>query len=226
MKSTTMASQTGNIAGASTPSSGKESSKPSSTEYQLRQDASKSKTKETMPERKANVQATEASAEPQPEPAASVEHPPLASSAELQSTTVPFHWPEAGRGDVVLSEADYKTMMDGVLDHFYDADEIVTSTKLYIDQVASLADELTWGKRVAGTHSPQDTINQSVSTNNILDSGLIRKRKKPEGDEGKKDTNQAIIAQPSGSGTSESTTSQPAAVNVLSAGLVRKKKKT
>jgi regulator of Ty1 transposition protein 109 len=126
----------------------------------------------------------------------------------------------------VLSEADYKKMMDGLLDHFYDADEIVTSTKSYIDQVASLADQLTWGKRVSGTRSPQDTANQAVSPNNLLDSGLIRKRKKPEGDEEKKDANEAIIAQPSGPATSESTTAQPAAVNVLSAGLVRKKKKT
>lgn len=225
MNSTTMASQAGNVSGAVTASSVEKSS--SSAEDQSRQDASKSETKKTVAGTKAGVEATNASTESHPEPVASVEYPPVASSAELQSTkAVPFYWPEAGRGNVVLSEADYKKMMDGVLDHFYDADEIVSSTKSYIDQVASLADQLTWGKRVAGTYIPQDTAHQAISTNNLLDSGLIRKRKKPEGDEEKKDANEAIIAQPTGTTTSESTTSQPAAVNVLSAGLIRKKKKT
>jgi regulator of Ty1 transposition protein 109 len=225
MNSTTMASQAGNVSGTVTASSVGKSSLPAET--QSRQDASKSETKEIAAATKASAEATDSSPESHPEPVASVEHPPLASSAELQSTNaVPFYWPETGRGNVVLSEADYKKMMDGLLDHFYDADEIVTSTKSYIDQVASLADQLTWGKRVSGTRSPQDTANQAVSTNNLLDSGLIRKRKKPEGDEEKKDANEAIIAQPSGPATSESTTAQPAAVNVLSAGLVRKKKKT
>ncbi|KAJ5907087.1 uncharacterized protein N7473_004003 [Penicillium subrubescens] len=225
MNSTTMASRAGNVSGSGTASSVEQSSLPAET--QSRQDASKSETKEIAGATKASAEATDSSTESHAEPVASVEHQPHASSAELQSTNaVPFYWPETGRGNVVLSEADYKKMMDGVLDHFYDADEIVTSTKSYINQVASLADQLTWGKRVSGTCSPQDTANQAVSTNNLLDSGLVRKRKKLEGDEEKKDANEAIIAQPSGTATSESTTAQPAAVNMLSAGLVRKKKKT
>lgn len=226
MNSTTMASQTGRVTGATMAPSGEKNSKPSSAESQPQQGASRSESDETSAETKAEVQATEASTQPQPEPATSAERPPVASSTERQMDPVPFHWPEVGRGEVVLSEADYKKMMDGVLDQFYDADEIVASTKSYIDQVASLADQLTWGKRVTGTHSPQDTTSQPVAANNLLSSGLIRKRKKAEGEEGKKDINEAIIAQPSGSGSPESTASQPAAVNVLSAGLVRKKKKT
>ncbi|CEJ60024.1 hypothetical protein PMG11_08618 [Penicillium brasilianum] len=224
---TTMASQTGNLSGAVTAAAVEKASKSSSGEQQSQEDASKSKTEDSVAEIKVDVGAAGTSAKPHTVPATVFEHPPAASSAELQTTNaVPFYWPEVGRGDVVLNEADYKKMMDGVLDHFYDADEIVASTKSYIDQVASLADQLTWGKRVTGTHSPQDTANQPIATNNLLDSGLIRKRKKPEGDAGKKDANEAIIAQPSGSGSSESTAPQPAAVNVLSAGLVRKKKKT
>ncbi|KAF3395699.1 Histone acetyltransferase [Penicillium rolfsii] len=225
MNSTTMASQAGKVSGAATVSSVQKS--PVSGRDQSRQDASKSETDETAAGKKTGAEATDASTEPLPEPAASGEHPPLLSSSEIQSTNAaPFYWPEDGRGDVVLSEADYKKMMDGVLDHFYDAGEIVTSTKSYIDQVASLADQLTWGKQVVGTRSPHDVANQAVSTNNVLDSELIRKRKKLEGDGEKKDANEAIIAQPSGTATSESSTSQAAAVNVLSAGLVRKKKKT
>jgi regulator of Ty1 transposition protein 109 len=226
MNSTTMASQTGNISSAiPAPYVGK-GSETSCSDDQSQQNASKSKTEDSATEARADVQPGEPT-EPQSKPASSLEHPLVVSLAELQSAnTVPFSWPEAGRGDVVLSEADYKKMMDGVLDHFYDADEIVASTKSYIDQVATLADQLTWGKRVTGIRNPQDTINQDVATNNLLGSGLIRKRKKPAIEEGKKDANEAIIAQPSGSGDSESTTSQPTAVNVLSAGLVRKKKKT
>lgn len=217
MNSTTMASQAGTMTSTVTVSSVDKASKSSAT----------SETAIPVVEGEGHVQAAATSAEPQSEPATSSKQRPVASSPEGQlADKVPFHWPEAGRGDVVLSEADYKKMMDGVLDQFYDGAEIVASTKSYIDQVASLADELTWGKRVTGTHSQQDTTNQSVTTNNLLDTGLIRKRKKPESEEGKKDANEAIIAQPSRPDSSDSTTSQPAAVNVLSAGLVRKKKKT
>jgi regulator of Ty1 transposition protein 109 len=138
--------------------------------------------------------------------------------------TNPFYWPEAGRGQVILNDADYKVMMDGVLDHLYNKKEIVTSTKEYVDQVASLADQLTWGKRVVGTHSPDQANAETAATNNILDSGLIRKRKKS----GSQSTNiDGSALQPSGSDeTAFAAPSQLAPVNVLNAGLVRKKKKT
>ncbi|OQD68484.1 hypothetical protein PENDEC_c035G06761 [Penicillium decumbens] len=169
---------------------------------------------------------TENPAEPQSEPAASFDRPstgpvPAAASTE---TNNPFYWPEAGRGNVILSEADYKKMMDGILDHFYDENDIVTSTKAYIDQVASLADQLTWGKRVVGTCTPSSTSSESASApvDNLLNSGLIRKRKKSEG-EGSKVTTDGNPAQPS---DTQRAPSQPAPVNVLNAGLIRKKKKT
>ncbi|KAJ5145837.1 uncharacterized protein N7515_000401 [Penicillium bovifimosum] len=127
----------------------------------------------------------------------------------------PFDWPEAGRGQVVLSEADYKKMMDTVLDHFYDKNEIVASTKAYVDQVCSLADQLTWGKKVVGKDTPSDASQPAkVQTDNVLDLGLIRKRKKSGAD-----TPAEVQA---GAGD---TPSEPA-VNVLNASLVRKKKKT
>lgn len=217
MNSTTMASQAGTMTSAVTASSVEKVPKSSTT----------SETEMPVAEPDGRVRAAATSTESQPQPATSSKQRPAASPVEAQSEDkAPFHWPEAGRGDVVLSEADYKNMMDGILDQFYDAAEIVASTKSYIDQVASMADELTWGKRVTGTHSQHDATNQLVTTNNLLDNGLIRKRKKPEGEEEKKDVNEVIIAQPSGSSSSDSTASQPVAVNVLNAGLVRKKKKT
>ncbi|KAJ5737637.1 uncharacterized protein N7483_002762 [Penicillium malachiteum] len=154
----------------------------------------------------------------------------LASSTD----TNPFFWPEAGRGDVVLNEADYKTMMDGVLDHFYDEKEVVASTKSFVDQVASLADQLTWGKRVVGTHSPAETSTEPTATNHILDLGLVRKRKKSDAAEKILGDSSATVntdadassAQPGDQDATQPTPVPPASINVLSAGLVRKKKKT
>ncbi|OQE23655.1 hypothetical protein PENSTE_c008G04035 [Penicillium steckii] len=134
--------------------------------------------------------------------------------------TNPFHWPEAGRGQVILKDADYKIMMDGILDHFYDEKEIIASTKAYIDQVASLADQLTWGKRVSGTQSPEEVGTETIVADNILHSGLVRKRKKSDSQTTKADGSATQSSGP------EDPPSQPVAVNVLSAGLVRKKKKT
>ncbi|KAJ5164990.1 uncharacterized protein N7500_006820 [Penicillium coprophilum] len=141
------------------------------------------------------------------------------------STVNPFDWPEAGRGQVVLSEADYKTMMDSVLDHFYDKKEVVASTKLYVDQVSSLADELTWGKKVVGSNTISSTISQPVNTNtnNVLDLGLIRKRKKSLGESNTLGVNQT--QPPNESGDTQLAPPEPAGVNVLNASLVRKKKK-
>lgn len=167
-----------------------------------------------------------------PAPIAASFDRPTDTSADAQlaapvADANPFFWPEAGRGDVVLSEADYMTMMDGVLDHFYDEKEVLASTKNFVDQVASLADQLTWGKRVKGSHTPAETSSQPVTTNNLLDVGLIRKRKKSAGDSDKPtggadaDANSAQTGKPIWP-----TASQSAPVNVLSAGLVRKKKKT
>ncbi|EPS34873.1 hypothetical protein PDE_09837 [Penicillium oxalicum 114-2] len=147
------------------------------------------------------------------------------STLPSSSESVPFHWPEAGRGEVVLHEADYKKMMDGVLDQFYDSDEVIASTKSYIEQVASLADQLTWGKRVTGTCSPraQDTV--SATAQNLLGGEFIRKRKKSEHEMDGKDDDEANATEQSHTTAASLKTDQPSAVNVLSAGLVRKKKK-
>ncbi|KAJ5482606.1 hypothetical protein N7475_001418 [Penicillium sp. IBT 31633x] len=144
---------------------------------------------------------------------------------DASSAVNPFDWPEAGRGQVVFSEADYKKMMNSVLDHFYDEKEVVASTTSYIDIVSSLGDELTWGKKVVGKNATSSDAVQPVDTkaNNVLDLGLIRKRKKSVGVDNAPAQNN--LQGPSGSGNT-----QPAAetvgVNVLNPSLVRKKKKT
>ncbi|CAG7971193.1 unnamed protein product [Penicillium salamii] len=147
---------------------------------------------------------------------------PPASELPLNEEPInPFDWPEVGRGDVVLGEADYKKMMDTVLDNYYDETEIGASTKAYIDHVAALADQLTWGKKVVGVNADTDTPQAtSTGTNNILDLGLIRKRKKSLG-ETKVDQEPGLDTPAPASAPTET-----GPVNVLNASLVRKKKKT
>ncbi|KAJ5524209.1 hypothetical protein N7494_010859 [Penicillium frequentans] len=229
MNSTTMASQSRGPIETKSDAKEAESSKPSEDEPP-QNDTSQRKPETSNYTTAAATVTPKESPEP---PAATFDDPSEGSSANTHTTapstdTNPFFWPEAGRGEVVLSEADYKKMMDGVLDHFYDEKEVVASTKLYVDQVASLADQLTWGRRVVGSHTPEETAAQQAPINNILNSGLIRKRKKPEGENGKitGDDTDSGTAQPSGSDAAQPAPAQPAAVNVLSAGLLRKKKKT
>ncbi|KAJ5874723.1 uncharacterized protein N7529_003153 [Penicillium soppii] len=159
-----------------------------------------------------------------PVPAAAVSLAPETTPELPRSEEIinPFDWPEAGRGNVVLNEADYKTMMDTVLDHYYDEKDIVASTKAYVDQVAALADELTWGKKVVGSNAEINAppATDTGKTNNILDLGLIRKRKKSLGEA-------AVAANESQepNGAEDAPAQSPAGVNVLNASLVRKKKK-
>ncbi|KAJ6110723.1 hypothetical protein N7486_002958 [Penicillium sp. IBT 16267x] len=229
MNSTTMASQSRGPAERHSDSNQAESSKTSEDDPLHR------KSSQTKPEASEDTPAASTVTPKEfPEPAAATfddpsEGPSANTYKPSPSTDAnPFFWPEAGRGDVVLNEEDYKKMMDGVLDHFYDEKEVVASTKSYVDQVASLADQLTWGRRVVGNHMPEETAAQPAATNNILNSSLIRKRKKPEGENGKTtgENTDAGTAQSSGSDAAQPTPAQPVAVNVLGAGLLRKKKKT
>ncbi|KAJ5673147.1 histone H3-K56 acetyltransferase [Penicillium longicatenatum] len=228
MNSTTMASQS--RGSADTKSDSKEAESPKPSENGPPQKDS-NRTKPEASEDTTAVATITPKESPEP-PAATFDDPLGSSSANTRTTApstdaYPFFWPETGRGDVVLSEADYKKMMDGVLDHFYDENEVVASTKSYVDQVASLADQLTWGRRVVGSHTPEETAAQPAAINNMLSSDLIRKRKKPECENGKiiGDDTDAGTAQPSESDAAQAAPAQPAAVNVLSAGLLRKKKK-
>lgn len=145
------------------------------------------------------------------------ENPPKEQTCEPN----PFYWPEAGRGDVVLSEADYKAAIDFLIEHeFYDEETSIASTKAWVDKVASLADQLHWGKQVVGTNTMSEITANPTETNNLMGAGLIRKRKKP--DDGDKSTSEDsatpdIKPQPE--------QDQSSGVNVLNANLVRKKKK-
>ncbi|KAJ5620952.1 hypothetical protein N7510_004936 [Penicillium lagena] len=149
---------------------------------------------------------------------------PVGSSAELRSQgqaadANPFYWPEAGRGHVVLSEGDYKKMMDSFLESFYDEKEAITSTKNYVNHVACLADQLLWGKRIVGNSMSESISTQSLQPSNVLDLGLVRKRKKPDAE-----VDKSAAAEGERASSKSQDTSQ--GVNMLNASLVRKKKKT
>ena len=173
--------------------------------------------KKTTSASSADPTASKTSPEPRADTQPSFDRPPTSSSVEVAETN-PFYWPEAGRGGVVLSVEDYKKVMDGLLDHFYDEKDIIISTKAFVDQVASLADQLTWGKRVVGSHAVETTTSQEAAPNNLLSGGLIRKRKKPE-------VAETSSAEPKPDNT-QSAAAPAAGVNMLNANLVRKKKKT
>lgn len=138
-----------------------------------------------------------------------------------------FHWPEAGRGHVVLSDSDYKSANDCLIEQDFETQELaVASTKTWVDKVASLADELIWGEWVMGRKPINENSSNQSETANLIDTGLVRKRKKEEGDTTANTESAAAGAVP------PDTTSKPDApqasetVNVLNANFIRKKKKT
>ncbi|KAJ9240296.1 hypothetical protein DTO169E5_4084 [Paecilomyces variotii] len=140
-----------------------------------------------------------------------------------------FHWPEAGRGHVVLSDRDYKTANDCLIDQDFETQELaVASTKTWVDKVASLADELIWGERVVGKKSINEGSSSQSETANLMDIGLVRKRKKEAKDDNTAAKTASDAAGPEAADiTSKPDGSQPSGtVNVLNANFIRKKKKT
>lgn len=148
------------------------------------------------------------------------------TSSTLQEN--PFSWPEAGRGHVVLSESDYKTAIEFLLQQeFGGFDVATTSTKAWVDKVASLADELWFGELVVGKNTvSENAVKPAETQNNLLDTGLARKRKKPAEVEPGSAAAIAEERKSTGEDNPEAVSAPEPSVNVLSGGLIRKKKKT
>jgi regulator of Ty1 transposition protein 109 len=146
-----------------------------------------------------------------------------------------FFWPEAGRGEVILSEADYKAGNDVLLEQDFETEELaMTGTMAWVRKVASLADVLWWGRPVTGKKELLQTTEPSSAPVATVNSGLIvRKRKKesqevPEASHGS-DTLTGKDNQPESSGSTaekDAEASSEPAVNLLNASFLRKKKKT
>lgn len=141
-----------------------------------------------------------------------------------------FHWPEAGRGHAVLSEADYKTAINFLLDQDFDTVEAsIASTKAWGEKVASLADQLWVGQLVVGRNTKDESSQKPVEVNTLMTTGLVRKRKKPDAEveQNSKTADEDGNAGASTPAPPASSGSDPSpAVNVLQANLIRKKKKT
>lgn len=144
---------------------------------------------------------------------------PSSQPQEPQKQTTeqpPFYWPECGRGDAVLSEADYKTAIDFLLTQDFDNEEIsIASTKAWAEKIASITDQLWVGKHVEGRNtSTGQSASQTSEPTNLMDSGLIRKRKKDDQGQGAETEDAKTASKPA----------QSSGVNVFSTNLIRKKK--
>ncbi|KAE8342441.1 hypothetical protein BDV24DRAFT_173766 [Aspergillus arachidicola] len=157
-------------------------------------------------------------------------HPKVQPNTDLNA----FYWPEAGRGHAVMSEEDYKTAINFLLEQdFYNEEVSIASTKAWSEKVASIVDQLWVGQQVTGRNTSGESADKPAPTTNIINTGLVRKRKKDEpsqvttattarneGCEGNGTVSNAVTAEASTTGTNESP-----GVNVLQANLIRKKKK-
>lgn len=171
------------------------------------------------------------STEPKDDGKSAISEPPLASKdpATPKDDPNPFYWPETGRGHVVLSETDYKSAMDFLLQQNFNNEEASEAgTKAWTDHVASLADQLVWGQHVVGTKQYAETAPKSVEANDLMDSGLVRKRKKADtdGESNKEGRDESTTTSGNGKAKAQSGSEQTPKVNVLNTSLVRKKKKT
>ncbi|RAO71675.1 uncharacterized protein BHQ10_007687 [Talaromyces amestolkiae] len=137
-----------------------------------------------------------------------------------------FYWPEIGRGEIILSEEDYKIANDVLLDQDFETEELaIKGTMAWIRKVASVADVLWWGVKVTGRKKVTETT-QPAAPAQTIDSGLIVRKRKKEVEP--TPTTTSVEAEPSDrNGTDKPLdTSKDGGVNVLNASFVRKKKKT
>ncbi|KAL2010487.1 hypothetical protein VTN00DRAFT_6294 [Thermoascus crustaceus] len=156
------------------------------------------------------------------------ERPPRLSSTSTErpvkaesNVSNPFLWPEAGRGHVIFSDNYYKTAIEFLLEQDFENEEVsISSTKAWVSKVASLADTLWWGQHVVGKNIKAESATKPPEAGNLMDTGLVRKRKKEDAEDGK-----APSAE-NGEANLRSAQPEPSpSVNVLNASFVRKKKK-
>ncbi|KAH0008622.1 hypothetical protein KCU78_g11150, partial [Aureobasidium melanogenum] len=126
-------------------------------------------------------------------------------------------WPEKGRGQILLDHASYTRVHDLLLRlDFSDIDAATSSTRKWLGEVIAItAPASDWGKEVVGTHevAEKTSVAEGASISvpgqvNDLSGMLVRKKRKNADD-----VTQASIP------------AEAPAVNVLGAGMIRKKPK-
>jgi regulator of Ty1 transposition protein 109 len=147
----------------------------------------------------------------------------------LDASCSAFYWPEIGRGEIILSEEDYKLANDVLLDQDFETEELaMKGTMAWIRKVASVADVLWWGVKVNGRKQVIETTHQAVPAQTIGSGLIVRKRKKEVEPTPTTASVEAETAHTNGEDKPVETSkdSKEGAVNVLNASFVRKKKKT
>lgn len=160
-------------------------------------------------------------------PALQQEKPPSTGAADAGRSA--FYWPEAGRGEIILSEEDYKLANEVLLDQDFETEELaMKGTMAWIRKVASVADVLWWGVKVTGRKQIIETT-QPAPPMQTIDSGLIVRKRKKEIES--TPTTTSVEAEPSDRNGADKLVEAPqnskeGGINVLNASFVRKKKKT
>ncbi|KAJ8071186.1 hypothetical protein OCU04_001525 [Sclerotinia nivalis] len=133
---------------------------------------------------------------------------------ERPESTAYYCWRPEGRGQVIVDETDYHRINELLLRlDFADLDLASSSSKRWINEVRSGAGSMgdAWGQSVTGTkvtESKNKTAGAGVTTLNV---GLVRKKRKSSTEEPREPT---------------PTTTPVPQVNVLGAGMIRKKVKS
>ncbi|KAJ4376854.1 hypothetical protein N0V85_008983 [Neurospora sp. IMI 360204] len=151
------------------------------------------------------------------------------------NTTAYYHWPAEGRGDLIVDEHDYKRVVELLLQlDFETLDKAFSSTRRWISEAGMGAK---WGHEVVGRWVQTVTSvavgrGSAAPVNNLT--GLVRKKKPAAVESGAADVKTNGLEDPfTENGTATATPSdavnplvlEPPKVNVLGAGLIRKKPK-
>lgn len=159
------------------------------------------------------------------------------STSAPRTNSHPFSWPEIGRGEIILTDSDYKNAHDCLLrQDFEHEDPSITSTMAWIREVSSLADILWWGRRVVGKRRISAPAEESFEALSLMSPKKRRVENREHDwmdDNGHEIVNQdpTEFGSPNGSQTATTKiTDDPSesspGVNLLNANFVRKKRKT
>lgn len=148
------------------------------------------------------------------------------------NTTAYYHWPVEGRGDLIVDEHDYKRVVELLLQlDFETLDKACSATKRWISEAGMGAK---WGHEVVGRRVQTVTSatvgrGSAAPVNNLT--GLVRKKKPAAVETGAADVKTNGLEDPfTEKGTVGDAVNtlvlEAPKVNVLGAGLIRKKPKT
>ena len=137
---------------------------------------------------------------------------------EIPESTAYYVWPAEGRGQVIVDEPDYKRITELLLRLDFATLELTTSSSArWISEVQSGtwgAMSEAWGQSITGTKAVESPNLAEASGVTTLNVGLVKKKRKVDAEEKEDGLATAVANGP------------PPQVNVLAAGMVRKKAKS